>query len=98
MARKVSGLVGREPRAPRRAPRPPPGGPQATLGGRTIRRRAHQVIDRRPRRQEEPTMSETKIEAPAGVPFIDVSREFDAPRDLVFRAYTDPELIVQWLG
>jgi uncharacterized protein YndB with AHSA1/START domain len=43
-------------------------------------------------------MSETKIEAPAGVPFIDVSREFDAPRDLVFRAFTDPELLVQWLG
>jgi uncharacterized protein YndB with AHSA1/START domain len=43
-------------------------------------------------------MSETTIDAPAGVPFIDVSREFDAPRDLVFRAWTDPELIVQWLG
>ena len=24
------------------------------------------------------------------MPFIDVGREFDAPRDLVFRAYTDP--------
>ena len=43
-------------------------------------------------------MSETKIDAPAGIPFIDVSREFDAPRELVFRAYTDPELLVQWLG
>jgi uncharacterized protein YndB with AHSA1/START domain len=43
-------------------------------------------------------MSATRIDAPAGVPFIDVSREFDAPRDLVFRAYTDPELLVQWLG
>ena len=43
-------------------------------------------------------MSETKVQAPAGVPFIDVSREFDAPRDLVFRAFTDPELLVQWLG
>lgn len=43
-------------------------------------------------------MSETKIQAPADVPFIDVSREFDAPRDLVFRAFTDPELLVQWLG
>ena len=43
-------------------------------------------------------MSETKIDAPAGVPFIDITREFDAPRDLVFRAYTDPELLVQWLG
>ena len=27
-----------------------------------------------------------------------VTREFDAPRELVFRAHTDPELFVQWLG
>ncbi len=43
-------------------------------------------------------MPTTIIDAPAGVPFVDVRREFDAPRDLVFRAYTDPELLVQWLG
>jgi uncharacterized protein YndB with AHSA1/START domain len=43
-------------------------------------------------------MSATKIDAPAGVPFIDITREFDAPRDLVFRAYREPELLVQWLG
>lgn len=43
-------------------------------------------------------MSETKIQAPDGVPFIDVSREFEAPRDLVFRAFTEPDLLVQWLG
>ena len=43
-------------------------------------------------------MSATRIDAPAGVPFIDVTREFDAPRDLVFRAYTEPDLLVQWLG
>jgi uncharacterized protein YndB with AHSA1/START domain len=43
-------------------------------------------------------MSATQIDAPAGVPFIDMTREFDAPRDLVFRAYTDPELLAQWLG
>lgn len=43
-------------------------------------------------------MSATQIDAPAGVPFIDITREFDAPRELVFRAYTDPELLVQWLG
>jgi uncharacterized protein YndB with AHSA1/START domain len=48
--------------------------------------------------KEEPTMAATKIEAPAGVPFIDVTREFDAPRDVVFRAYTEPDLLVQWLG
>lgn len=43
-------------------------------------------------------MAKTQIDAPAGVPFIDMSREFDAPRDLVFKAYSDPELLVQWLG
>jgi uncharacterized protein YndB with AHSA1/START domain len=40
----------------------------------------------------------TKIDAPAGVPFIDIEREFDAPRTLLYRAYTDPELLKQWLG
>jgi uncharacterized protein YndB with AHSA1/START domain len=43
-------------------------------------------------------VSETRIEAPEGVPFIDITREFDAPRDLVFRAFTEPDLLVQWLG
>ena len=43
-------------------------------------------------------MSETKVQAPDGVPFVDVRREFAAPRDLVYRAFTDPELLVQWLG
>jgi uncharacterized protein YndB with AHSA1/START domain len=43
-------------------------------------------------------MTKTQIDAPAGVPFIDITREFDAPRELVFKAYSDPELIVQWLG
>ncbi|HEV1998527.1 MAG TPA: SRPBCC family protein [Candidatus Dormibacteraeota bacterium] len=27
-----------------------------------------------------------------------MSRVFDAPRELVFRAYTDPELIMKWWG
>lgn len=43
-------------------------------------------------------MSATRIDAPAGVPFIDITREFDAPRELVFRAYSEPDLVVQWLG
>lgn len=43
-------------------------------------------------------MSRTTINAPAGQPFIDVQREFQAPRDLVFRAFTEPELLAQWLG
>lgn len=43
-------------------------------------------------------MSKTQITAEPGTPFIVITREFDAPRDLVFRAYTDPELLVRWLG
>jgi uncharacterized protein YndB with AHSA1/START domain len=43
-------------------------------------------------------MGKTQITAEPGVPQIIITREFDAPRDLVFRAYTDPELLVQWLG
>jgi uncharacterized protein YndB with AHSA1/START domain len=43
-------------------------------------------------------MAKTQITAEAGVPQIIMTCEFDAPRDLVFRAYTDPELLVQWLG
>ena len=43
-------------------------------------------------------MPKTQITAEPGIPQIIIEREFDAPRDLVFRAYTDPELIVRWLG
>lgn len=40
----------------------------------------------------------TKITAPAGQPYIDMDREFDAPAELVHRAYLEPELVKQWLG
>ena len=43
-------------------------------------------------------MAKTHFNAPPGVPFIEVVREFDAPRDLIFRAHVDPQLLVQWLG
>jgi uncharacterized protein YndB with AHSA1/START domain len=32
------------------------------------------------------------------LPQIEITREFNAPPDLLFRAYTDPALLVQWLG
>jgi uncharacterized protein YndB with AHSA1/START domain len=41
---------------------------------------------------------ETEISADPKVPLVRITREFDAPREKVFRAHTDPELIVQWLG
>src|SRR5215211_475601 len=40
----------------------------------------------------------TQISAPEGQPFVDMEREFDAPAELVHRAYKDPELVRQWLG
>src|SRR5215469_17811230 len=41
---------------------------------------------------------ETEITADATVPLIRITREFDAPPAKVFRAHTDPELLVKWLG
>ena len=43
-------------------------------------------------------MTTTQVTAEPGTPYIDFTREFDARRDLLFRAHTDPELLVQWLG
>ena len=43
-------------------------------------------------------MVTTQIIAEPGVPQLVVSREFPAPRDLLFRAYVDPDLLRQWLG
>ena len=42
--------------------------------------------------------NETRIVADPALPTIVIIREFDAPSDRVFRAYTDPDLVVQWLG
>jgi uncharacterized protein YndB with AHSA1/START domain len=44
------------------------------------------------------TPPETRIEAAQKVPTINIVREFDAPPERVFRAYTDPDVFVQWLG
>ncbi|MDQ3707711.1 MAG: SRPBCC family protein [Actinomycetota bacterium] len=41
---------------------------------------------------------QTEITADPDVPLVRISREFDAPPEKVFRAHTDPELVVQWLG
>ncbi|WP_109473246.1 SRPBCC family protein [Ornithinimicrobium cavernae] len=38
------------------------------------------------------------ITAPEGLPFLDFQRVVDAPREAVFRAHTEPDLLVQWLG
>ena len=42
--------------------------------------------------------NETVFSFEPGKQEILVTREFDVPRDLVFKAYTDPALYLQWLG
>lgn len=42
--------------------------------------------------------NKTTIKADPGKQELFIIRELDAPRELVFRAYTDPKLYVQWLG
>ncbi len=38
------------------------------------------------------------VNAEPGKQDVVITREFDAPRELVFKAFTDPELIPQWWG
>jgi uncharacterized protein YndB with AHSA1/START domain len=45
-----------------------------------------------------PKKNKTIVTAEPGKQEVFITREFDAPRELVFRAHTDPELYVQWLG
>jgi uncharacterized protein YndB with AHSA1/START domain len=42
--------------------------------------------------------NKTIVTAEPGKQEVFITREFDAPRELVFKAHTDPELYVQWLG
>jgi uncharacterized protein YndB with AHSA1/START domain len=44
------------------------------------------------------TTHKTSITVDTEVPLVRITREFDAPREKVFRAHTDPELVAQWLG
>jgi uncharacterized protein YndB with AHSA1/START domain len=44
------------------------------------------------------TTKETEIIAGEKVPTITIIREFDAPRDRVFRAWSDGDLYAQWAG
>lgn len=42
-------------------------------------------------------MARMRVTAEPAVPQLVVTSEFAAPRDLLFRAYTDPGLLVRWL-
>jgi len=41
---------------------------------------------------------QTTIEASQEMPTITMTREFDAPVDLLFRAHTDGDLVARWMG
>jgi uncharacterized protein YndB with AHSA1/START domain len=43
-------------------------------------------------------MSETTLTAEPGRQEVLITRTFDAPRELVFRAVTDPDLVREWWG
>ena len=40
----------------------------------------------------------TKINAEAGKQEIVITREFDLPLELLFKAYVEPEIVEQWMG
>lgn len=42
--------------------------------------------------------SEAAIEADEKLPIIRITRDFDATREQLFRAHTDPELFARWVG
>lgn len=44
------------------------------------------------------TTRETVVTADPALPTIEMVREFDAPVEKVYRAFTDPELAARWLG
>ncbi len=48
--------------------------------------------------QNHMSKNKTTITAEPGKQEVVITREFDVPRELVFKAYTDPDLYVQWLG
>ena len=43
-------------------------------------------------------MNRLQVTVPSQRPEVVMTREFDAPRELVFRAYIDPDLIPRWWG
>ena len=57
---------------------------------------------RRPRRRSSimttTTRPEATIEAHPDLPLVTITREFDAPPALVYRAWTEPDLVRQWMG
>ncbi|MGQ3014827.1 MAG: SRPBCC domain-containing protein [Flavobacteriales bacterium] len=40
----------------------------------------------------------TKLHAPEGTQDLDITREFDLPLELLFKAYTEADIVTQWMG
>src|SRR5690606_23413804 len=59
---------------------------------------ADETVHRRNRTHRESIMSKTTIVAQPGTQQIEISREFAAPAALVLRAFTEPDLLIRWLG
>jgi hypothetical protein len=57
-------------------------------------------MQRRKRQKKEKKImaNKTEIIAEPGKQELFIKREFDAPRELVFRAHVDPEIYVKWCG
>ncbi|MFJ9950059.1 SRPBCC domain-containing protein [Kitasatospora sp. NPDC091207] len=70
--------------------RPTPPGPRTRTARTRAARRSSVMTTTHDRR--------TVIEADPVLPVIRAVREFDAPPGRVFRAWTEPELVTQWLG
>jgi uncharacterized protein YndB with AHSA1/START domain len=47
---------------------------------------------------KEETMEKTEYVIEPGKQEITITRVFDAPRELVFKAFTDPKVVAQWFG
>ncbi len=45
-----------------------------------------------------PSKNKVTVTAEPGKQEVFITREFDAPRELVYKAHIDPKLYVQWLG
>jgi uncharacterized protein YndB with AHSA1/START domain len=43
-------------------------------------------------------MNDTPVMAEPGMPQVILTREFAASPELLFRAFTEPELLARWLG
>jgi uncharacterized protein YndB with AHSA1/START domain len=41
---------------------------------------------------------DTRIEADPDLPVVRITRDFDAPVELVYRAHVEPDLVAQWMG